>query len=75
MEQMRRGKADTQTSDARFDEQFKLGHQMQSKVKHNYQSSVFQVCAILQDSTASHVFLIQQLCHAFVPSLPSSSIC
>lgn len=32
MEQMRRGKADTQTSDAKFDEQFQLGHRMQSKV-------------------------------------------
>ena len=75
MEQMRRGKTDTQTSDARFDEQFKLGHQMQSKVKHNYHSSVFQEFAVLQDSTASHDFLIQQLCHAFVHSLPSSGIC
>ena len=32
MEQQRRGNKDTQTSDARFDEQFKLGHQMASKV-------------------------------------------
>ena len=32
MEQMRRGNKDTQTSDAKFDEQFKLGHQMSSQV-------------------------------------------
>ncbi len=32
MEQKRRGKKDTQTSDAKFDEQFKLGHQMSSQV-------------------------------------------
>ena len=32
MEQKRRGNKDTQTSDAKFDEQFKLGHQMAAKV-------------------------------------------
>ncbi len=32
MEQKRRGNKDTQTSDAKFDEQFKLGHQMASQV-------------------------------------------
>jgi len=32
MEQKRRGNKDTQTSDAKFDEQFKLGHQMGSQV-------------------------------------------
>lgn len=31
MEQQRRGNKDTQTSDAKFDEQFKLGHQMSSQ--------------------------------------------
>lgn len=31
MEQKRRGNKDTQTSDAKFDEQFKLGHQMAAK--------------------------------------------
>ncbi|DBB08958.1 TPA: hypothetical protein ACH3X3_007593 [Trebouxia sp. C0006] len=31
MEQKRRGNKDTQTSDAKFDEQFKLGHQMASQ--------------------------------------------
>ena len=31
-EQKRRGNKDTQTSDAKFDEQFKLGHQMAAQV-------------------------------------------
>lgn len=49
MEQMRRGKADTQTSDAKFDEQFKLGHRMQAKVMNRngymyHKSSWYQDC-------------------------------
>lgn len=31
-EQKRRGNKETQTSDAKFDEQFKLGHQMAAQV-------------------------------------------
>lgn len=45
MEQKRRGKADTQTSDARFDEQFQLGHRMETKVAPL--SLVSRVCARL----------------------------
>lgn len=56
MEQMRRGKAETQTSDARFDEQFKLGHQMQSKVRHPY------ACYCLADLLFDDMLCEDHLC-------------